>query len=159
MRLPAAAISVAATRPASPAPTTMTSASPAIALPPIFVEFCRIQCGDSDVPFSFAAASSKGTSESKPHWNHIVASVLMVLTFVKVPAAIRYECQNRDTSEARNSLDGQQQGRWPTKWAAGRSAPSEGLVPVRDLSLNLALGHDFGLGRCSVPATLDLNLI
>src|SRR6185437_11233467 len=32
-RLPAPAISVAATRPASPAPTTMTSTSPAIAFP------------------------------------------------------------------------------------------------------------------------------
>ena len=32
----------------------------------------------------------------------MVASVPLVLTFVRVPAAIRYECQNRDTSETDN---------------------------------------------------------
>ena len=38
--------------------------------------------------FSDAAEFFEGTSESKPHWNHMVASVPLVLTFVKVPAAI-----------------------------------------------------------------------
>jgi hypothetical protein len=33
-------------------------------------------------------------SESKPHWNHIFASVLLGL---RAPAAARYECQDRDT--------------------------------------------------------------
>jgi hypothetical protein len=38
----------------------------------------------------------EGTSESKQHQNHMVASVPLVLTFVKVPAAMGCECQNRD---------------------------------------------------------------
>jgi hypothetical protein len=57
-------------------------------------------CGDTDVPFSAASSPSKETSESKPHWNHGFAGVPLVLTFVKLPAAIGYECQNRDTGMA-----------------------------------------------------------
>jgi hypothetical protein len=33
------------------------------------------QCGNSDVPFQFRREFFEGTSESKPHWNHMVASV------------------------------------------------------------------------------------
>jgi hypothetical protein len=37
-------------------------------------------------------------SNPKPHWDIIFTGVPLVLTFVKAPAATRYECQNRDTS-------------------------------------------------------------
>jgi len=36
----------------------------------------------------------------------MVASVPLVLTFVKVPAATGYECQNRDTSPKRDRVSG-----------------------------------------------------
>src|SRR6516165_7156582 len=35
-------------------------------------------------------------SNPKPHFNPIFAGVPSVLTFVRLPAAIQYECQNRD---------------------------------------------------------------
>jgi hypothetical protein len=44
-------------------------------------------CGESIV----------GTSSPKPHWNHKVASVLLVPTLVKVRAEKAYKRRNQDT--------------------------------------------------------------
>src|ERR1700722_6213319 len=56
------------------------------------------QCGDTDVPYSFEAASSKERQRQSHTGKPIFTSVPLVLTFVKAAAATGYECQNRDTS-------------------------------------------------------------
>ena len=51
----------------------------------------------ADLTFASVAASSPmRMSNPKPHFNPIFAGVPSVLTFVRLPAAIRCECQNRD---------------------------------------------------------------
>jgi hypothetical protein len=55
----------------------------------------------SALTFLTVSPRSLGTNAaSKLYWNQRVVSVPSVLTFVKVPAARRYESQNRDTSAA-----------------------------------------------------------
>src|SRR5579859_1187874 len=92
----------------------------------------------------------------------MVASVPLVLTFVKVPAAIWYECQNRDTRESRigglnllqlTRLRALQNRRNCICWGHSISRCALLIAPAGSFSKDIdevELVRDDGLARCAL---------